>query len=41
MRRQQQFLGGHLRDKELAIQDYDRMIKESEAVLGKVGGCVR
>jgi hypothetical protein len=29
-------LGGELRDKELALQDYDRMIKESEIVLQKV-----
>jgi SMC interacting uncharacterized protein involved in chromosome segregation len=33
---QQQLLGGQLRDKELALQDYDRMIKESEIVLQKV-----
>lgn len=28
--------GGKLRDKELALQDYNRMIKESENILQKL-----
>ena len=29
-------MGGKLRDKELALQDYNRMIKESETILSKL-----
>ncbi|CAD8075575.1 unnamed protein product [Paramecium primaurelia] len=36
LKQQQQIQGGQLRDKELAIQDYNRMIKESETILKKL-----
>ncbi|CAK70138.1 unnamed protein product (macronuclear) [Paramecium tetraurelia] len=36
LKQQQQMQGGQLRDKELALQDYNRMIKESETILKKL-----
>ncbi|CAK80248.1 unnamed protein product (macronuclear) [Paramecium tetraurelia] len=36
LKQKQQIQGGQLRDKELAIQDFNRMIKESETILKKL-----
>lgn len=36
MKREQEYLAGLVRDKQAALTEYDRMIKESETTLQKV-----